>query len=63
VAYDFARTVKQADLFALKDAGKIQFQEPLTAALLKTIQQAAADSTRCPMRCADILIEQGLLDC
>jgi hypothetical protein len=32
------------------------------AALLKKIQQCAADSTRFPMNCADILIEQGLLD-
>jgi hypothetical protein len=63
VAYDFARTVKQADLFALKDSGKIHLQEPLSEAILKKIQQAAADSTRCPMRCADILIDQGLLNC
>ena len=63
MAYDFARTVKLADLFTLKDSGKIHLQGPLAATLLKTIQQAAADSTRFPMRCAEILIDQGLLSC
>ncbi len=63
VAYDFARVVSLADLTALKNSGKIRFQEPLAPALLGRIRQSAADSTRFPMKCADILIEQGLLDC
>jgi hypothetical protein len=63
VAYDFARMVKLADLFALKDSGKIQLQEPLAATLLKKIQQSTAQSTRCPMRFAEVLIDQGLLEC
>ena len=63
VAYDFARIVKLADLVALKNAGKIRLQDPLSSALLEHIRQSAADSTRFPMGCADILIDQGLLNC
>jgi hypothetical protein len=63
VAYDFAHAPKLSDLLALKDAGKLQFREPVTPALLKRMRDCVADSPRIQLKYADILIEQGLLDC
>lgn len=63
VAYDFARTVTLKQLNALKDSGRIVLRERLSELLLTRIRRAAADSTRLEMRFADLLIEQGLLDC
>jgi hypothetical protein len=63
VAYDVARLVSVAQLYTLKDSGAIEMREPVAAALLARIRACAADSERLAMKYADLLIEQGLLDC
>ena len=62
-AYEFARIVRKADLNQLRHAGQFDMQVPVSAALLERLRRGVADSTRIPMACADILIEQDLLDC
>jgi hypothetical protein len=63
VAYDFAKIVRDADLNQLKHTGRFDMQPPVSAALLERIRAGVANSTEIKMECADLLIQQGLLDC
>ena len=63
VAYDFARTLSLEQLKELRYSGSIQLNEPVSKALLARIRQSAGNSVRLKMKYADLLIDQGLLEC
>ncbi len=52
-----------AKLNAARAGGALQMRAPLSPGLLKKIREAVLDSERIPMDNADVLIEQGLIDC
>jgi len=62
VFYQGARLAALKELYKLKDAGLLKPQEPLSEHVLLRIQKNGGDSTWDDVY-ADILIEQGLLDC
>jgi hypothetical protein len=63
VNYAGAKVVSVAQLTTLLQAGKMVNHAPVSNALLKRIRDGAGDSTRMAMDHANILIDQGLLEC
>lgn len=63
VNYEDAIVTSVAKLFELKDGGLIRLREPVAALVLKRMRDGAAESTRMALDNANILIEQGLIDC
>jgi hypothetical protein len=61
VNYADAVVTTVTKLLAAKDAGAIVLQQPLSAAVLQRIREAAMDSTRISLDNADILINQRLV--
>jgi hypothetical protein len=63
VNYAGAKVVSRADIQSLMEKGLLRNHAALSAALLKRIRDGAGASERMSLAHADILIEQGLLDC
>jgi hypothetical protein len=62
VNYSRARVVTDAQLEALKAAGRMEFLVSLSSALLAKIRTAAMRSTWLALEKADILLDQDLVD-
>jgi hypothetical protein len=63
VNYAGAKVVSEAQIQTLLRKGLLNNHAALSAALLKRIRDGAAASTRMSLDHADILIEQGLIEC
>jgi hypothetical protein len=63
VYYEYPKVVSLEKLYQLKDAGLLKPQEPLAPQLLQRIRECAALSERMALQYAEILIEQGLIEC
>ena len=63
VYYEYPKVVSLEKLYQLKDAGLLIPQEPLASQLLHRIRESAALSERMALQYAEILIEQGLIEC
>jgi hypothetical protein len=61
--YEYPKVVSLATLYKLKDTGQLDLREPLSPAVLERMREGAALSTRMPLAMAEILIEQGLIEC
>jgi hypothetical protein len=63
VNYAGAKVVSFAQITTLLQAGKMSSHAAVSPILLKRVRDGAADSTQMAMDHANILIDQGLLDC
>jgi hypothetical protein len=63
VNYRGAKVVSEASIQTLMSAGHVQPHAAVAAAILKRIQEGAANSTRMSLDHAEILSKQGLIDC
>lgn len=63
VNYGGAKVVSKADIELLIEKGLMATHASVSAALLKRIRDGAANSTRMSLDHADILSNQGLIDC
>ena len=63
VNYAGAKVVSEAQIRTLVQKGLLSSHAALSAALLERIRDGAAASERMSLRHADILIEQGLIEC
>jgi len=63
VNYAGAKVVSKAAIDKLMKAGLLTAHASVSAALLKRIRDGAAASERMSLEHADMLIDQGLLDC
>ena len=63
VFYEYPKVVSLGTLHQLKDKGLLQLQDPLAPHLLKKVREGAALSERMPLAMAEILVEQGLIEC
>lgn len=62
INYPRARVVTDAQLEALRAAGRIDFVDPLSPALRAKVRERAMDSLTLPLERADILLDQDLVD-
>ena len=63
VNYRGAKVVSEASIESLIKAGHVQAHATVSSAILKRIQDGAANSTRMSLDHAEILSKQGLIDC
>jgi MinD superfamily P-loop ATPase len=63
VNYAGAKIVSVAQITTLLQAGQMVNHAPVSTAILERIREGAGNSTRMALDHADILIDQGLLDC
>lgn len=63
VNYAGAKVVSEANLTALLQAGYLRHHASVSATLLQRLREGAALSTRMALDHADILIDQGLIQC
>ena len=63
IKYSHAKVVTDQQLEDFLARGQIHAQAPLSASVLKRVRDAAAESRFMALGHADILIDQGLLDC
>ncbi len=63
IKYTHAKVVTDQQLEEFRARGQIQVQAPLSADVLKRVRDGAAESRFMALGYADILIDQGLIEC
>ena len=63
IKYSHAKVVTDQQLDEFHTRGQIHVQAPLSASVLKRVRDGAAESRFMALGHADILIDQGLIDC
>ncbi len=63
IKYSHAKVVPDQQLEEFRARGQLQVQAPLSAGALKHARDGAAESRFMALGHADILIDQGLIDC
>jgi hypothetical protein len=63
VNYGDSKVTTLAQLLAAKDGGALKVGEAVSSTLLKRMRDGALASERMPLDNADVLINQGLVDC
>lgn len=63
VFYEESRITSLDNLYLGKDKGLFKLADPVTPALLKRMRDGILDSTRVAIENADLLIDQGLVQC
>ena len=63
IKYSHAKVVSEQQLEEFRTRGQIHVQASLSASVLKRVRDGAAESRFMALGHADILIDQGLIDC